>query len=90
MTKRILFRADAKQSIGTGDLVSLIHLSRYFENDGWQSHFIIRDYDASVEIVRKNKIKSYLIIKEPYLIGKETKEINNYIESRGSMWSSLK
>lgn len=83
MTKKVLFRADAKQSIGTGDLVSLIHLSRYFENDGWESHFIIRDYDESVEIVKRNKINNYLAIIGPHSIGKETEEINGYIESRG-------
>lgn len=82
VVRNILFRADAKPSIGTGDLMSLIQLSRYFENGGWQSHFIIKGCNAAVEIIKKHKVKNFLIVDEDISVGKEVKELNNYIESK--------
>ena len=82
MTKRILFRADAKPSIGTGDLVSLIHLSRYFEKSGWETHFIVRSHDAAAGIIKARKIRNCLMINDNLSIGMEIEEINNYISSR--------
>jgi spore coat polysaccharide biosynthesis predicted glycosyltransferase SpsG len=54
--KKILFRADANPAIGTGDLVSLIHLSRVFDKNGWESHFMVRDSAAAKKILADYKI----------------------------------
>jgi N-acetylneuraminate synthase len=44
--RTILLRADAHPAVGTGDLVSFIHLSRMLEKQGWDCHFYTR---ATVE-----------------------------------------
>jgi len=63
--KKILFRADAKLSIGTGDLVSLFHLSEYFERGGWQAHFMIRGYPLGVDLARARGVQRVRVI-EPF------------------------
>ena len=78
--KRILFRADAKPSIGTGDLISLIHLSRYFEEAGWETHFIIRDYSAAVSISRRHSLERLAVIDSGFTILQEVDVINKYVE----------
>ncbi|MEO5360207.1 MAG: hypothetical protein H7843_07120 [Nitrospirota bacterium] len=49
--KKILFRGDANPPIGTGDLMSLVSLSYYFEQDGWEAFFLIRGYEAGRTIM---------------------------------------
>lgn len=78
--KKILFRADAKPSIGTGDLMSLIHLSRYFKKNSWEPHFMIRNYKAGVAIVRKHNLDNVFVINENISVNHEVDIINNYIE----------
>ena len=80
---KILFRADANQSIGTGDLISLVHLSKYFEKDGWETHFIIRDYNPGITIAKKHKLKNLSIINCLISIKQEVDKINDYINSNG-------
>jgi len=80
--KRILFRADAKPSIGTGDLMSLIHLSRYLERDGWETHFMIRDYKAGVDLAAKYGIRKIQVMDGNLTIQGEVDEINKYIEEQ--------
>lgn len=81
--KKILFRADANPSIGTGDLISLVHLSKYFEKDGWETHFIIRDYKSGLAIAEKHKLKNLCIINSDISQKQEVGEINDYINSNG-------
>lgn len=78
--KKILFRADAKPSIGTGDLMSLIHLSKYFKKNSWEPHFIIRNYKAGVSIVKKHKLNKVFVIDENFSVQQEMDIINSYIE----------
>lgn len=78
--KNILFRADAKASIGTGDLISLIHLSKYFERAGWKAHFMTRSYDAGVAIAKKQALKRLELINADSTVQEEVALINNYAE----------
>lgn len=81
--KKIIFRADASTRLGTGDLVSLVNLSKYFERSGWEAHFIVRNYKAAGEIIRKRAIKRFFIIEEGFGIGEEIGIINGYIADNG-------
>lgn len=82
MKKSILFRADANPSIGTGDLISLIHLSRYFENAGWQTYFMARGYDAAGEILKRHGIKNSCFIGRDIPVSEEVAAMNDLIGSR--------
>lgn len=81
MMKRIVFRADAKPSIGTGDLVSLINLSRYFERAGWETHFIVKNYSTATGLLAKHKIANRLVLESGTSANREIELINNYIET---------
>ncbi|MDD5072691.1 MAG: hypothetical protein PHX64_02355 [Candidatus Omnitrophica bacterium] len=81
--KNIVFRADAKTCIGTGDLVSLIHLSRYFEKEGWRAHFIIRGYDLGLALAEKHALKNLSVIDPDSGIEEEVDNINRYIKKNG-------
>ncbi|MFA5339119.1 MAG: hypothetical protein WC317_03090 [Candidatus Omnitrophota bacterium] len=81
--KNIVFRADAKTCIGTGDLVSLIHLSRYFEKKGWRAHFIIRGYDLGLALAKKHALKNLSVIEPDSSIEEEVDFINSYIDKNG-------
>lgn len=74
--KKILFRADAKPSIGIGDLMSLIHLSKYFEKDGWETHFMIRGYQPALDLIAKYGITGFSTIAADAKIADEVGEIN--------------
>ena len=78
--KKILFRADAKPSIGIGDLMSLIHLSEYFRKDGWQTHFIIRGYEAAINLVQKYEVKNTHIISADIDVETEVQQINYFCD----------
>lgn len=80
MTRKIMFRADAKPSIGVGDLMSFISLSRYFENYGWECHFATRDYDSALKILNAYKIKKSMLITQSSGIKNEVEKINHYLE----------
>lgn len=74
--KKILFRADAKPSIGIGDLMSLIHLSKYFEKDGWKTYFMIRGYKPALDLIAKYGIGDFETINVDATIADEVVEIN--------------
>jgi len=78
MLKKILFRADARYDIGMGDLMSLIHLSRYFEDDGWETYFLMRDYDEARRLVSKYRVKNRCFIPGPISVKDEIAFINRY------------
>lgn len=80
--KRILFRADAKPSIGIGDLVSLINLSKYFEHDGWECFFAVRDYPAGLGLIEKRKIQNVTILDQRNTIEHEVEIINSIIKDK--------
>ncbi|MBF0319734.1 MAG: hypothetical protein HQL01_08025 [Nitrospirae bacterium] len=77
--KRILFRGDAKPSIGTGDLMSLVNLSRYFEKDGWEAFFLIRGYEAGITIMEGRGIKNVTVIDPGCSLREEQESIENII-----------
>lgn len=77
--KKILFRADANPSIGIGDLMSFINLSKYFQKDGWQVHFITRSYKAGLELLKKYRPGKVMVLDAGILMPEETNKINKYI-----------
>lgn len=80
MTRKILFRADAKPSIGTGDLMSLISLSRHFIKAGWKPYFMIRGYEAALKIAEKFSISNLTILAPDCNLEDEVKTINALCE----------
>jgi spore coat polysaccharide biosynthesis predicted glycosyltransferase SpsG len=78
MTKRrVLFRADAEPSIGTGDLMSLIHLSKYFRSDNWDCYFLIKDYPTAIRLAEDNGLNNVSLIDRNFSLTKEIDLINN-------------
>lgn len=60
--KKILFRADAKPSIGTGDLMSLLHLSTYL--DGFECYFLTQATQTAERIIQRYQPKNIFWLKE--------------------------
>jgi spore coat polysaccharide biosynthesis predicted glycosyltransferase SpsG len=77
--KRILFRADAKPSIGVGDLMSLITLSKYF-NETWEVFFLIKSYKAALILVQQHQLQNVITMKENIPLEEEIVFINNTIQ----------
>ncbi|MBN1353830.1 MAG: hypothetical protein JW994_04100 [Candidatus Omnitrophica bacterium] len=67
----ILFRADAHKEIGTGDLMSVIYLSREFQNNSWHCFFAVRDYEPALSIVRQFGLQNVEIIPHGILLKNE-------------------
>jgi spore coat polysaccharide biosynthesis predicted glycosyltransferase SpsG len=78
MLKKILFRADARYDIGMGDLTSLIHLSRYFEDDGWETYFLMRDYGEGRSLVSKYGVKNKCFMPGHISANDEVSFMNRY------------
>lgn len=78
--KRILFRADAHKTIGSGDLVSLIHLSRYFESSKWQKIFMVRNFNEARSLLKLYGLKNIVIIDKNISVAKEVALINKTIK----------
>ena len=78
-SKKILFRGDAKLSIGTGDIVSLIELSKYFLINDWICFFMVKDNSIAVDLLKSRGINNYVVIKEDGSIQEEVNEINLFI-----------
>lgn len=82
MTKKILFRADAKPSIGIGDLISLISLSRHFIKAGWEAYFMIKGYEAGLKIAEKYSIPNITVLDTFSSLEDEVKAINTLCERK--------
>ena len=80
--KRVLFRADAKPSIGIGDLMSLIYLSHYFEAESWECYFIIKNYSAGVQLAKKYGIRNIKILDIYVSIAEEVRAINDFVQKQ--------
>ncbi len=78
--KRILFRADAKPSIGIGDLMSLINLSHYFNPREWECFFMIKAYPAGIRLIDRVKKDNAFILDESISIENEVAKINHVIQ----------
>jgi len=78
IVKRVLFRADAAPHIGIGDLISLIHISKYFSEE-YEHYFIIREYKAGVDLVKKYNLNNCYIIDANCTLEDEVEYINNFV-----------
>lgn len=58
----ILFRADAEKSIGVGDLMSVIYLSRNFQEHLWKCFFAVKDYPPALKITKQHKLDNLFLI----------------------------
>ncbi len=74
--KKVLFRADANKSIGIGDLMSLVHLSHYFEADSWECFFMVKNYPAAIRLAEKYRVKNLIVIDQQTRIPAEVEMIN--------------
>lgn len=72
--KKILFRADAKPSIGTGDLMSLITLSEYLSD--FECFFLTQDTPAAKGMVGCRMLKNVIWISENASIEEDVAAIN--------------
>lgn len=72
--KKILFRADAKPSIGTGDLMSLIALSEYLPD--FECFFLTQDTPAAKGIIERRTPNNVLWISENTSIEEDVAAIN--------------
>lgn len=77
--KKILFRADAAPHIGIGDLMSLIHISKYFDQT-YEKYFIIKDYKAGVDLIKKHNLENCFIVDSSIVLENEVVYINNFIK----------
>lgn len=75
--KKILFRADAKPSIGIGDLMSLLHLSAYLED--FECYFLTQATSAAKEIMKRYKPKKLFWLDENASIESDVNIINKLI-----------
>lgn len=73
----ILFRADADLKSGTGDLLSLMYLSEYFE--GWNSFFVTRETEVARALMKNYNIGEVKYLDRHLDIKKEIKAINDFI-----------
>ena len=81
--KRILFRADANPAIGTGDLTSLVYLADTFRKDGWEPHFLVRRYEASLALCRKYGLENVAELDAQASLDQEQALLRSLVEDRG-------
>ncbi len=62
--KTILFRADAKPGIGTGDLVSLIQLSKTFSANDWNCLFLVQETAPALKLMEVHGIRNVFTLPE--------------------------
>ncbi|MDD5246480.1 MAG: hypothetical protein PHS09_03700 [Candidatus Omnitrophica bacterium] len=74
---KILFRADAGEKSGTGDLYSLLYLSQYFR--GWKKYFICKKTPQTQSILDQYKIKDSFFISPRFDRRQEVDRINQII-----------
>ena len=79
--KRILFRADAKPSIGIGDLMSLINLSYYFDPNEWECFFMVRPYPAGLKLIKRVEEDKVFVLSEGITIQDEVDKINRIVKT---------
>lgn len=79
--KTILFRADANPSIGSGDLISFIHLANRFKCKGWKPYFLIRNYPLGMSLINAYFPDNYINIDATYSVADEVCTINRVIET---------
>jgi len=78
--KKILLRGDAGPTIGSGNLTALIHLSKRFQANGWETHFMIRDYAAGKKLAGQHRLEPCHWFPRGFSMKEEVEEINTYLE----------
>ncbi len=80
--KQILFRADANPSIGTGDLMSFIHLAQRFMERGWEAIFLIREYELGLGLICQHFPDHFVTISPQASVEEEVTAMNRLIDTR--------
>ena len=81
--RRIAFRADTNQAIGSGDLVTLINLSRCFTSDGWETIFITQRTPNAVALLKKHGIARAVFLAPGLSQEKENKAMGSIVSRYG-------
>jgi len=76
--KKILFRADAAPHIGIGDLMSLINISKYFDEED-EKYFIIKNFNAGLNLIKKYNVPNCFVIDNNISREDEVLYINDFI-----------
>ncbi|MDP2076969.1 MAG: hypothetical protein Q8J85_02895 [Sulfuricurvum sp.] len=76
--KKILFRADAKPAIGTGDLMSLLHLSAYL--DGFECYYLTQATSTAKRIIQEYQPKNIFWLEENSDVATDVAAINTVID----------
>jgi hypothetical protein len=76
---RILFRADALPSIGTGDLVSLVALAELFRERDHAALFMVRDSRASRAILEKRGVRDVIWLDPDLSVADEVATLNTAV-----------
>lgn len=79
--KKILFRADAAPSIGTGDLMSFNHFWRQLQisSSDWKAHFMIKDHPAARDLLQGQGIQDAVVIPSNLSPVDETHRIQSFV-----------
>ena len=82
---RLLLRADAYPSIGTGDLMSLVHFSRHpkLAAEKWECHFMVRDHGSARNLLAGSGANHIKVIPADASTDQETAEIKRYTDAHG-------
>lgn len=79
--KKVLFRADAHDKIGTGDLASLIQLSFYFRDLGWEPSFLTKATHSAKKLLKSFDVCNIHFIDPSSSVESEVIEINSLIQT---------
>jgi spore coat polysaccharide biosynthesis predicted glycosyltransferase SpsG len=83
MKSRILFRADANDSIGTGDLLSFVYFSQYLNSEAWEFYFLARESKAARNIADSYSLHDCIyFIAEDSTISHEVDAINQLVNEK--------
>lgn len=82
---KILFRADAKPEVGTGDLISLANLACEFREKGWEIHFATQKTETSEKILKQKASPKDIIsfLARNKSLNDEISFLNEYIGKNG-------
>jgi len=76
----ILFRADSFTEIGTGDLMSLIQLSKYFIKEGWDVSFMTQRTESAIKLLESHNVDNIFFIESGKSLSYEINYLNSIVE----------
>lgn len=77
----IVLRADADRVSGTGDLVSLVNLSRYFRT--WRVYIVTKDTPVAKAIIQRRGVRNVRYLPPSITFENEIRFLNGFIREKG-------